>query len=88
MTVLINHDQCILVDIGIIANGCCCVSTGIAYHMVDYFRGKPLESVKEIGEIDMADIPRDIRTRIGCVHFPMGILYEAVHAAIKARAGS
>ncbi len=77
-----------MVDIGIIANGCCCLSTGIAYHMVDYFRGKPCDAVREINEINFNDIPPDIRGRIGCVSFPMGILYEAAQTAIQARTRS
>ena len=86
MTVLLKVDSTgIMSDIGIIANGCCCLSTGIAYHMVDYFKGKPLEAVEEINQIEMNDIPPDIRTRIGCVSFPMGILYEAAQTAIQAR---
>lgn len=88
MTVLLNVKDGIMVDIGIIANGCCCLSTGIAYHMADYFMGKPCEAVEEINEIDFNDIPPDIRTRIGCVSFPMGILYEAAQTAIQARARS
>lgn len=89
MTVLLGlSPEGTMVDIGIIANGCCCLSIGIAYHMVDYFRGKPLEAVEEINQIREADIPPDIRNRIGCVSFPMGILYEAAQTAIKARAGS
>ena len=87
MTVLLNVDEDgNMVDIGIIANGCCCLSTGIAYHMADYFRGKPLDSVEEMNEINMNDISPDIRTRPGCISFPMGILYEAAQTAIKARA--
>lgn len=88
MTVLLNVKDGIMVDIGIIANGCCCLSTGIAYHMVDYFRGKPLEAVEEINQIQMNDISPDIRTRIGCVSFPLGILYEAAQTEISQRAGS
>ena len=82
MTVLLNVKDGIMVDIGIIANGCCCLSTGIAYHMVDYFKGKTLKIIKEINEIDFNDISPDIRTRIGCVSFPLGILYEAAQTAI------
>ncbi len=89
MTVLLKVDSTgIMFDIGIIANGCCCLSIGIAYHMVDYFQGKPLEAVEEINQIDIEDVSPDIRNRIGCVSFPMGILYEAAQTAIKARTGS
>lgn len=85
MTVLLNVAKGKMIDIGIIANGCCCLSTGIAYHMVDYFTGKPCEAVEEINQIEFNDIPPDIRGRIGCVSFPMGILYEAAQTEISQR---
>lgn len=88
MTILLNSKDGLMTDIGIIANGCCCLSIGIAYHMVDYFRGKPLESVEEMNHITMNDISPNIRTRPGCISFPMGILYEAAQTAIEARARS
>lgn len=89
MTVLLKVDSMgIMHDIGIIANGCCCLSTGIAYHMVDYFKGKPCEAVEEMNKINMNDISPDIRSRVGCVSFPMGILYEAAQTAISQRSGS
>ena len=86
MTVLVNSRGGKLTDIGIIANGCCCLSTGIAYHMVDYFKGKPLASLEEVLNIDTNDISPEVRNRIGCIMFPLGILYEAAQIAIQQEA--
>ncbi len=73
-----------MTDIGIIANGCCVISQGSAHHMVEYFKGKHVDTLSEAELI--TDVSPDVRSRIGCLAFPVGILYEASEAAKKARA--
>ena len=77
-----NYDK--IVDIGIIANGCCVISQGSAHHMVEYFKGKHVGTLLDVGLIK--DVSPDVRSRIGCLAFPVGILYEAAKAASKTRA--
>ena len=87
MTVNLNVDHGgIMTDIGIIANGCCVISQGSAHHMVEYFKGKHINTLQEAELINPKDVSPDVRVRIGCLAFPIGILYEAAETAKKARA--
>lgn len=77
MTVHLNVNDGIIRDIGIIANGCCVISQGSAHHMVEYFTGKHVATLQEAELINITDVSPDVRGRIGCLAFPIGILYEA-----------
>ncbi len=87
MTVLLNvDDEGFMTDIGIIANGCCVVSQGSAHNMIEYFKGKHTDTLIEAELIDPKDVSPDVRNRIGCLAFPIGILHEAAKEASKSKA--